>query len=88
MKTNTSAFDLFTIAHFAFGIWAGQFIKPVYVAAGMTFWELSENVLKENIPGLFVHPGKDSFSNSLVDVLSAYAGAQLTRMNMKREGIL
>lgn len=85
--TNQSPFDLFTVVHFAFGIWAGQYLSLSQLALLMVTWEVIERPAKENFPGFFIHPGQDSLANSTTDVVSALAGAAVTKWNMNREGI-
>ena len=84
-KTSISAFDWFSIGHFAFGLIAYLIIILLlpchckYVALGLTIaillaWDILENTL-----GLYLKwkKVKDSWANFLADLLLGFLGAFL-----------
>ena len=67
--------DKFTAAHFAVGALTCFLSIPFgYVAMGAVAFELIEDRLKRNNPGIFPVPTADSKNNALVDVGAVLVG--------------
>jgi hypothetical protein len=67
--TNYGPFDPFSFAHAGVGLLFGALglgLGPmVFLAVG---WEVLEHLLKDCIPGAFVHPSQDTLRNAAGDV--------------------
>jgi hypothetical protein len=74
-EINYALVDRFTIAHGAVGFTLGAARVPLpYAIAIAIGWELVENPLKRNFPGLFPSKTQDSLQNATGDALAMVAG--------------
>jgi len=72
---NQTAFDRFTIAHFAMGVAMGVAGVPRLAALTVAIgWEIAERPLKRNFREAFPNPSQDSLQNATVDALAMTAG--------------
>jgi hypothetical protein len=88
MEINKSAVDIFTLVHFAIGVWVGQFLTVPQTALMFSGYEILERYMKNIHPEFFPHPGQDTIRNSVIDVLAGSLGAFYVRCSMTQKGLL
>jgi hypothetical protein len=77
---NHALLDSFSLVHVAAGVVFGALGLPFVPMLVLAFgWEIAEHLLKDCIPGAFVHPTQDTLLNAAGDIVVALLGWALGR---------
>lgn len=77
---NTDPVDRYTSSHAGIGATLAWLGAPAWMALLVSVgWELIENDLKDELPGMFPYASHDSLANSISDTLAVLAGWRLAR---------